>query len=123
MQREHHHRVYRRWLEAFQIERLCAEVSSEIREMFEYSLLLRTERIADLQQEEAGRERSRQERIDLLERRLGQPAFIFGAPGLVVGFLGATGGVHWTVALELTITSLLVGIVALIVVNRTGWRP
>ena len=81
MQREHHHRVYRRWLETFQIERLYAEVSAEIREMFEYSLLRRTERIAALQQEAAERESARQERVNLLERRLGQPAFIPGPPG------------------------------------------
>jgi hypothetical protein len=123
MQREHHHRVYRRWLETFQIERLYAEVSAEIREMFEYSLLRRTERIAALQQEAADRDRARQEKVDLLERRLGQLAFILGPPGLVVGFLGATGGVHWMVALELTALGMLAGILSLIAVNRTGWRP
>ncbi len=122
MQREHHHRVYRRWLETFQIERLYAEVSAEVREMFEYSLLLRTERIADLQQETAEREQLRQHRIDLLERRLGQLAFIFGPPGLVVGFLGATGGVRWTVALGLTVAGLLAGILALLFVSRSEWR-
>ena len=122
MQREHHHRVYRRWLEVFQIERLYTEVSAEVREMFEYSLLLRTERIATLQQEAAERDRARQERVALLERRLGQLAFIFGAPGLVVGFLGATGGVEWTTALELTLAGLLVGIVSLLAVTVVGGR-
>jgi hypothetical protein len=122
MQREHHHRVYRRWLETFQIERLYAEVNAEVREMFEYSLLLRTERIADLQQETAERERLRQDRLDLLERRLGQLAFIFGPPGLVVGFLGATGGVRWTTALALTVAGLIVGVIALLVVNRAELR-
>jgi hypothetical protein len=48
---------------------------------------------------------------------------MFGAPGLVVGFLGATGRVQLTTGLKLTAAGLLIGIVSLIVVNIVGWRP
>ncbi len=36
MQREHHHRYYRQWQEVFQLEKLYAEVSGEVREMVDY---------------------------------------------------------------------------------------
>lgn len=67
MQREHHHRCYLKWQEAFQVERLYREVNDEVREMHEYSLMQQTQRV--------------EERINLVG------AFI-GIPALVISFLG-----------------------------------
>ncbi|MFB2976538.1 hypothetical protein [Microseira sp. BLCC-F43] len=67
MQREHHHRCYLKWQEVFQVERLYQEVSDEVREMHEYSMMRQSQRV--------------EERINLVG------AFI-GIPALIIGFLG-----------------------------------
>lgn len=43
MQREHHHRVYRKWQEVFQIQALYEEVRDEIQEMHSYLMMRRSE--------------------------------------------------------------------------------
>lgn len=45
MQREQHHRCYQKWHEVFDLERLYQEVSDEVREMHEYSLMRQTRRL------------------------------------------------------------------------------
>lgn len=67
MQREHHHRVYRKWQEIFQIERLYQEVKDEVVEMHEHLLSQQTKR---------------------LERRINFLGAFIGIPSLVIGFLG-----------------------------------
>ncbi len=66
MQREHHHRVYRRWQEVFQLERLYQEVRDEVREMHEFLQMRQSQR---------------------LEERLNFLTFVFGIPALLFGFL------------------------------------
>ena len=66
MQRGHHHRVYRKWQEVFQLEQIYREVSDEVREMYEYALSEQTKR---------------------LERRLNLIGALIGVPALVMGFL------------------------------------
>lgn len=66
MQREHHHRVYRKWQEVFQVEQLYREVSDEVREMHEHLVSEQTRR---------------------LERRLNLIGALIGVPALVMGFL------------------------------------
>jgi hypothetical protein len=66
MQREHHHRVYRRWQEVFQLERLYQEVSNEVREMHEFLQMRQSQK---------------------LEERLNFLTFVFGIPALLFGFL------------------------------------
>jgi len=66
MQREHHHRVYRRWQETFQLDRLYQEVSDEVREMHEFLQMRQSER---------------------LERRLNFLTFVIGIPALLFSFL------------------------------------
>lgn len=64
MQREHHHRVYRKLQELFQIEQLYREVSDEVREMHEYLVAEQTKRL--------------EERLNLLAAFIGVPALVFG---------------------------------------------
>lgn len=74
MQREHHHRVYRRWQETLQNEQLYREVSDEVREMHEYLLSVQTNRL--------------ERRINLLGAFIGIPALVFGF--LSINLLGIT---------------------------------
>jgi len=66
MQREHHHRVYQRWQEIFQLERLYQEVSDEVREMHEFLQMRQSKK---------------------LEERLNFLTFVIGIPALLFGFL------------------------------------
>ena len=87
MQREHHHRVYRRWQEVFQLERIYQEVNDEVREMHEY---LQTRQMREL------------------ERRLNTLSVLLGIPALVSAFLSIY---DFTVGKGLPLAVLL-GIVA-----------
>ena len=98
MQREHHHRCYRKWQEIFQISQLYQEVRGEIREMHDYLQMKRTERIRQLAEErqqqiaeqaflDTERERAAQERARHLEERLSLLGIIIGVPALVLSFL------------------------------------
>ncbi len=64
MQREHHHRCYRKCQEVFQISQLHEELSGEVKRMYERINLERSERM--------------QRRIDLLTFMIGLPALMFG---------------------------------------------
>ncbi len=92
MQREHHHRCYRKWQETFQIERLFQEVSHEVREMHNYLLLKRTERLQQLAEEQRRHveleARAQEVRAQKLEKRISLLGLIIGVPALVIGFLG-----------------------------------
>ena len=68
MQRETHHRCYRKWQDVFQLERLYGEVRDEVREMHEY-----------LQMKQAKRQEDAQKRQQDIVVRFGQ---IFAAAGL-----------------------------------------
>ena len=100
MQRQHHHRCYRRWQETFQIAELYAEVDHEVHEMHEYLLLERTEHLA--------------ERSKCLERRLDQIAMILGPPALILGYFDAVGGESRLSVLLWSIGGLAIG--------WLGWR-
>jgi hypothetical protein len=74
MQREHHHRVYRKWQEVLQLERLYQEVRDEVREMYDELLLRRSEA-----EERASRS---------LERMVAWLGPIIGVTTIVLAFLG-----------------------------------
>jgi len=97
MQRAHHHRVYRRWQEVFQLDQLYREVSDEIREMHNLLLVRRS------QLEEAATRR--------LERLVGILGAVIGIPALVLAFLdinlrGVTAGQE---GLPLPLAALIAG--------------
>jgi hypothetical protein len=66
MQRERHHRVYRKWREVFMLDELYREVSDEVRELHECLLSEQTRR---------------------LEQRVNWLGALIGVPALVMGFL------------------------------------
>ena len=117
MQREHHHRAYRKWQEVFQIKALYDDVRDEVKEIHDFLQMKRTERIKQLaeertvaEQERAAaeqarerearalaeqlkreadeRERAAQERASRLERTIGLLTVCFGVPALIISFLG-----------------------------------
>lgn len=51
MQREHHHRFYRRWHQVYQLDLLYQEVRDEVREMHEYLRMKQAERAREIQEE------------------------------------------------------------------------
>lgn len=84
MQREHHHRCYRKWQEVFQIDELYREVRTEVRDMHEYSLFKLTER----------EERSAR-RIETMLAVLGLPAILLGFLGVnMIGYTTANDGLR-----------------------------
>jgi cation transport ATPase len=92
MQREHHHRCYRKWQETFQVEQLYQEVSEEVREMHDYLLMQRTEdlkKIAETEAKaEADREQAEQKRDQKLNKLIFFISVLFCFPSLVMAFLG-----------------------------------
>jgi hypothetical protein len=92
MQREHHHRCYRRWQETFQIDRLYQEVNDEVREMHDYLLMKRTEHLEELaeaqrQQMEAAAQEE-EKRAQHLERRISLLGVFIGVPAVLISFMG-----------------------------------
>ncbi len=96
MQREHHHRVYRRWQEVFQIEQLYREVSDEVREMHEYLMSVQTNRL--------------ERRINLLAAFIGVPALVFGFLSInLFGITAAEEGLPLWVALLFAVGGFALG--------------
>ncbi|MCS3921208.1 hypothetical protein Q2T83_01145 [Fervidibacter sacchari] len=98
MQREHHHRVYQRWQEIFQLERLYQEVSDEVREMHEFLQMRQSKK---------------------LEERLNFLTFVIGIPALLFGFLSINlyritakeEGLSIWWALSLTVIAFVIGLI------------
>jgi len=98
MQREHHHRVYQRWQEIFQLERLYQEVSDEVREMHEFLQMRQSKK---------------------LEERLNFLTFVIGIPALLFGFLSINlyritakeEGLPIWWALSLTVIAFVIGLI------------
>lgn len=74
VQRENHHRFYRKWQEVLQVERLYQEVNDEVQEMYNDLLLQRSEA-----EERASRS---------LERMVAMLGPIIGVTSVVVTFMG-----------------------------------
>ncbi|MCW5968931.1 MAG: hypothetical protein KIT57_10485 [Blastocatellales bacterium] len=69
MQREHHHRCYRKWQEVFQIERLYGEVSDEVHVMHNYLLLKLAAEEKRIAEEEARRWEEERRRAEIERER------------------------------------------------------
>jgi hypothetical protein len=83
VQRQHHHRCYRRWQEIFQIDQLYAEVHRAASDMHDYLEAKRDSRI-----------QTGLRRVDV---RMRQIAFLLAPPSLALSFLNAAGWANpWT---------------------------
>jgi hypothetical protein len=109
MQREHHHRCYRKWQDIFQVAQLYQEVSDEVRYMHSY---LQTEQERRTQR----LEESRRKQTESLERRLNLIAWVIGVPALALAVLDAIGPVSLSVVLYTLLGSLVTGLLVYLVV-------
>jgi hypothetical protein len=120
MQREHHHRCYLKYCEVFQIDRLYAEVSDEIRELHNHLRIWRDRHMREMAhaqkrhleekaREEERREKAAQERSQRLEGKLNFFAWLLGIPAISLAYLDAVGPVSHKVAGTVGICGLLTG--------------
>jgi hypothetical protein len=125
MQREHHHRCYRKWQDIFQVDRLYQEVSDEVRDMHEYLLMRRTERIERLTEEqrrqteaaaraEAEREQAAQLRAKRLEGRFNRLALLLGLPALALTYVDVAYQATWTSAALAMLAGFVMGVIVLV---------
>ncbi len=80
MQREHHHRCFQRWEEAFQIPRMYREINDEVQELYNCLALQRQQRLQEI-------EEVQQRRSARLERLITRVATVIGVPALALGLL------------------------------------
>lgn len=120
MQREHHHRCYRKWLEVFQIADMFQEVRSEVQDMHDFLAIQQAEERLSLEREEqkhleeqakleAARERAAERRASNLEQLLTGIAAVLGIPTIALTFIQAIGGTDFTSAIAVTLASMAVG--------------
>jgi hypothetical protein len=129
-QQEHHHRVYLKWQETLQVEKLYGEVRDEVQEMYQYLLLRQTERLQQAQEEEQKRLQQAQEeeqarlqqeqrRTWQLEWRLNQIIAVVGLPLVVLTFLIAIGPTFdWWIAGGALVASIALGRLVLWMISR-----
>jgi hypothetical protein len=122
MQREHHHRCYRKWQEIFQIQELYQEVRDEVREMHDYLQMKRTEANLQLAQETQGRAQRLSQTLSWFGVFIGVPALIIGFLGInLVGITSRDDGLRIWTALAVTLTGVtLAGIILLIIRSRSS---
>lgn len=113
MQTEHHHSVYRRWQDTFQVDLLYREVSDEVREMHSDLMLRRTEKLQELAEAQRKRDeqeaKQRQEQEQRVEMWFSRLTFLLGIPAVVLGFLQTMAAVGWELSLEGALGALVLG--------------
>lgn len=121
---EHHHRVYRRWQEIFEIDRLYREVGDEIHEMHRYIETQRAQAIECREREAARQAQLAQERVQRLEHLVAVLAAVFAGPSLALAYLSATGPVSRPAALNWSAAGFAVGVAVVVAVHILAghWR-
>jgi hypothetical protein len=77
MQSEHHHRCYERWQHTFDLARLYAEVTSEVRDMYSYLDLRQRVRAEGLAKQQDARTQRVERRLQLVGWMFGVPVWLF----------------------------------------------
>ncbi len=117
MQTEHHHTVYRRWQDTFQVELLYREVSDEVREMHGSLMLRRTEKLQQLAEEQRTRDEQeaslRQAREKRLDTWFGRITFLLGGPAIALTFVQTVAAVGMQAALSWVAGAITVGILVI----------
>jgi len=117
MQREHHHRCYRKWQEIFQVDRLYKDVNDEVRYMHNY---LQTQH--ELERQKAETERLKQR--EAFQRRINLIAWFVGLPILLLSFLNVIGEKRVGIAAVTMVGSLAIGLIAYFTINYlTSRKP
>jgi hypothetical protein len=128
MQKENHHRYYRTWQKIFQIEELQRDLNQKINDMYEYLMMVRSDRLQRLEEIERKneelerkelekRERAAEERSRLLERRLSAIAWIIGLPVILLTFQQAGIGVSLNIAIIFVLVGLVLGLLVYLAIQ------
>lgn len=104
MQRDNHHRVYVKWREVLQIDKLYEEVREEVREMHEYTLSEQTRRL--------------ERRVNLLGALIGVPALVMAFFDMNIVGLTASEGLPIWAALLVFGLGVSLGVLAMRLLNR-----
>jgi hypothetical protein len=122
MQTEHHHTVYRRWQETFQVELLYREVNDEVREMHADLMLRRTEKLQELAEAQRKRDEAEAKVREAQEKRVekwfARITFLLGVPAVVLGLLQTEAAVGWTLSIAAVIGSVILGAIAMYLKDR-----
>jgi hypothetical protein len=130
MQREHHHRCYRKWQETFQIKELYEEVRNEVREIHDFLLMKRSQQTLRLAEENQQRLAEKAEADAAHERRIERRfkfvGLVFGVPALIIAFLGINlvgitthdDGISIWLALAFSFGSGIVGGLLMLLIGR-----
>ncbi|MGA9120755.1 MAG: hypothetical protein WB699_15425, partial [Bacteroidota bacterium] len=117
MQTEHHHTVYRRWQDTFQVELLYREVNDEVREMHGSLMLRRTEKLQELAEEQRKRDEAEAKVREAQEKRVeswfARITFLLGVPAVVLGFLQTEAAVGMPVSLAAAGAAFVLGAIAI----------
>ncbi len=122
MQQEHHHRVYRKWQQTFQVDKLYQEASNAVHDMYTDLQMRHEERAQALAEEQKSRDRQQEERSKNIERALSAIVWVLGVPGLALSYLQTTGSQGWEPGLWVFLGALLLGAIIFVVINSIS-RP
>jgi hypothetical protein len=122
MQTEHHHTIYRKWQDKFQVELLYREVSDEVKEMHGALLLQRTDELQKLAQEQRKHdeeeEKQRQEQEKRMETWFGRLTFLLGGPALALTFVQTVAAVGFMTTIGWFSGALFLGTLAILLRSR-----
>ena len=129
MQREHHHRCYRKWLDVFQITELFQEVRGEVQDMHDFLMMQSAEerrvfernereRLEAQAELEAAREKAAEQRATHLEQLLTAIAAILGVPALALTYLQVIEETSCSIAGVVTAASMALGGLAYLLVRH-----
>jgi hypothetical protein len=118
MQKEHHHRCYRKWQEVFQVSVLHEQMTGQVHRMYSYLSGRRSERIEKLQELEKQRSESTQRSIVYLTFGVGVPALVCSFLGINMVPFTSKEGLHWYIAVSLVGAALVVAFTAMVLMIR-----
>jgi hypothetical protein len=127
MQSEHHHRCYARWQRTFDLARLYAEVTSEVRDMYSYLDLRQRVRAEGLAKQQDARTQRVERRLQLVGWMFGVPVWLFIALNSAVNIalirhlIGGPGdlqGYDPLISVGVFVVGLVVALIAYRLVSR-----
>lgn len=123
MQRDHHHRVYRRWYETLRVGESYDEIRRSMRDMLDYTQLLATEADAEVAKEDSRRQQRFELRLARWTLLLAPPAMVLALLGVnISGFSDGNGIAPTTVALSLLL-AIAFGAAAAAILGRRPLPP
>jgi len=128
MQKMKHHRGYRTLQRIFQIEEMQQDLNQKIKDMYDYLMMVKSDRMQKLAEIESRNEelkrldverqqKAAEERSKLLEKRLSAIAWIIGLPVLLLTFQQSAIGVSMTISLILLAVGIVLGLAVYFIIQ------